>query len=164
MKRNNFLAKLAILDIRRHASGLKRQWMQDDSLRGKILQDLAIFVLYTNASTPRMKIDRIDEAEVAKADGDKERNQNLYEKMRETLCAGKMTMFLQYFRGGNSSPSEVLQPDIMRFIEKASTDADASFAPGDPKMPPFARVAASTYDRENSRPFRLYWTRSTSAF
>lgn len=139
---NNFLAKLANVDIRRHAAGIKKMILQDAPLKNAALHDIVIFVFYGGATTPWIKLSHIDE--VVKTQPDNETNRRTLKIMRESLAADKMNMFLQHFRGGNEPSSEV--HEISTSIIAEAHTACTTLVPGVSNIPPWARVPARTYD------------------
>jgi len=145
-KCNNFLNKLAILDIRRHADGLKNLLAEDASLKDTSLQDVIIFLFYgagRTTSTPWVKFVHIND--VSKTLSEDEINKRAYP--RNELGVGQMYMAVQYFRGGDMFLSDVIKISTSAIADADSrVEAIAGLKSSAPVMPVWARVPAMTYD------------------
>ncbi len=156
---NNFLAKLANVDIRRHAAGIKKMILQDAPLKNAALHDIVIFVFYGGATTPWIKLSHIDE--VVKTQPDNETNRRTLKIMRESLAADKMNMFLQHFRGGNEPSSEV--HEISTSIIAEAHTACTTLVPGCVEHTALGACTSSNVRRAGA-PYYSAWTRLTIVF
>ncbi len=144
LRKNDFLCKLAIMDIRRHADALKSLLTEDASLKEVALQDIVIFVCYAGTTAPWFKFVHIQDA--SKALGENEVN-------RSALGADEMHMVLKYFRGGNLPMMEV-QEIPTSIIADARAGVRATPKLGMSNPPPGTREPGRTYNGLRCLPFR----------